>query len=394
MLSWQLHWRTITACKLWARRGCSRNPRADAMPLSFWSTYIGSELHRASSRVQGCTESKFNMAGTCQKQCFQPSTIPGILRPLGNPETLKTNICLKISDFVRFGKPGSLTVCIFKNPDFTFWTFGFRIFWHFENLDLTFSTAFQKCGLPINTLPPAPRAQDGPGHIFEHIFKKWNTLKYPTPPTLRARPRARGWAGPGLGPWGGVGYLRVFHIFQNVFGNVKSWSSKCPNVQNQVSGFPKGRKMPNHTHAISLSMHHTKIALPQLMWRMSKPQPKNGVLKRWWQLPSNIAARVCQVWHAQAFDACELRNFPAQEGYTLDNGQSPIQMPLKRIMHPDFHDSKAMHWHLRSLASIFLSIALQARSDVCIYIISIQRAPNEPLGIFKGFSPCRRPPYS
>ena len=97
-------------------------------------------------------------------------------------------------------------------------------------------------------------------------------------------------AAPGPGPgraWalgvGVVGYFGVFHLFQNVFENVKSGLSKCqnvkkPGVQNakfgclemqkcqesgfwemhkildfreiqvfKVSGFPKGRKMANIT---------------------------------------------------------------------------------------------------------------------------------------------------
>ena len=47
-------------------------------------------------------------------------------------------------------------------------------------------------------------------------------------------------SGPGLGPWGGgVGYLGVFHLFQNVFENVKSGFSKFQMSRNQVF------KMPN-----------------------------------------------------------------------------------------------------------------------------------------------------
>ena len=52
-------------------------------------------------------------------------------------------------------------------------------------------------------------------------------------------------AGPGLGPrGGGVGYLGVFHICLNAVENVKSRFSKCqnvrnPNVENVKSGFSK-----------------------------------------------------------------------------------------------------------------------------------------------------------
>ena len=94
--------------------------------------------------------------------------------------------------------------------------------------------------------PPTPRAQARPGHIFKHILKK---VKYPTPLTPRAQ---------ALGV-GGVGYLGVFHTFQNVFGNVKSWFSKCQNVQNQVSGFPKGRKMPHKQSTAAARIHQNGL---------------------------------------------------------------------------------------------------------------------------------------
>ena len=127
------------------------------------------------------------------------------------------------------------------------WAFPNTRIWHFENMDsehldmlktriLHFQTHFEKGEIPINTPPPPPQGPrpgpaQGPGPLHP-----------PRPPPAAPGPGpGRAWA---LGV-SGVGYSGVFHSFQNVFENIKLWFSKCPNVQNQVSGFPKGRKMPH-----------------------------------------------------------------------------------------------------------------------------------------------------
>ena len=145
--------------------------------------------------------------------------------------------------------------------------------------------------------------------IFKHILKK---VKYP-PPSSGPGP----WAGPGLGPWGGgVGYLGVFHLFQNVFENVKSGFSKCPNVQNQVSGFPKGCKMPGNIgdtplttikhgrNIATLSPPHTNTGIKHFALRLrSCPAGKSPFWEVWFvpvagRLRAVQSTCFCVVWIA------------------------------------------------------------------------------------------------
>ena len=85
------------------------------------------------------------------------------------------------------------------------------------------------------------------------------------------------------------------------------------------------------------------------------------------------------------FKSCGLQHTPFHSGYVLD--QCEYIKALKPIQHPELISTKNTDEAPATLASLFLSLlmalafSLQTRSDLCVYVVNLQRYAQKPKGI-------------